>query len=338
MGRDVVCVDLFCGCGGLTRGLRDAGIRVIKGVDMDGTARETYERNNPGSAFVQADLRDVSSDEIVDGVERNGSDLLLAGCAPCQPFSKHTTGEGHDERRSLVRCMARMVEDILPEYVLMENVPGFDTKSNTYRAELMRVLNGNKYEVDDGVVNAADYGVPQARRRYVLLASRKGSLDIPAGVIDKPRSVRNTIFHFPKIRAGESHWHVKNHVAPALSETNMERIKATRRDGGSMRDIPRSLWARCHRGHDGHTDTYGRMRWDGPAPTLTCRCTSFSNGRFGHPSQDRAISVREAAALQTFPDDYVFHSRMTANSRHIGNAVPVLVARAMGEAIIGSQK
>ena len=331
----IVCVDLFCGCGGLTRGLRDAGIRVVKGVDIDATAGGTYERNNPGSAFTLADLRDVSAGEIMKGIDRSEGDLLLAGCAPCQPFSKHAADAGSDERRSLIRCMGRLVKEILPEYVLMENVPGFDKDSNAHRADFMSILHGNRYNTDDDVVNAIDYGVPQTRRRYIILGSRKGKIQIPrmADGNGKPRTVRDAISHFPEIGAGKSDVRVENHASSRLSPRNLERMRLTPKDGGSRQDTPKSLWIDCHREHSGHTDTYGRMRWDAPAPTLTCRCISASNGRFGHPEQHRAISVREAAALQTFPDDYVFCSRMTRNATHIGNAVPPLMGRALGEAI-----
>ena len=336
--RSVVAVDCYCGAGGLTRGLTDAGIRVAKGIDVDGTARKTYERNNPGSTFVEADMREITPERVISGIKRRGSRLLLAGCAPCQPFSKHVAYSRRDRRRSLVMCMARLVEKILPDFVLMENVPGFGKKTNPYRGDFLRVLGKNKYRFDEGVVNAADYGVPQKRMRYVLLASRQGGIEIPAGTHgssgDRPyRTVRDAIGRFPRIVQGGSCKRVPNHTSCVLSAKNYERIRMTPRDGGSRRDAGyREL--RCHEGHSGHTDVYGRMKWDVPAPTLTCRCISLSNGRFGHPSQNRAISVREAAALQTFPARYVFHSNITANARHVGNAVPVLLARNLGRSIL----
>ena len=331
----ISCIDLFCGAGGLTRGLLDAGIRVVRGVDTDGGAKETYERNNRGSVFMHANLRGVSADEIMAGVDRSRSDFLLAGCAPCQPFSKHSMGSNNDGRRSLVRCMARLVKETLPEYVLMENVPEFENESNVHRTYFIRVLKRNGYAVDDGVVNAVEYGVPQTRRRYLILASRKGKIKIPAGRYSNgnSRTVRDAIYDFPKLEAGENHASLPNHTAPTLSSKNLERMKLTPPDGGSRRNIPRRLWINSHKKHKGHTDTYGRMRWDKPAPTLTCRCTSISNGRFGHPTQHRAISVREAAALQTFPDDYIFYSHKTRNTVHIGNAVPVRMAMEIGKAI-----
>ena len=231
--------------------------------------------------------------------------------------------------------MGDLVEGVLPEYVLVENVPKFGDDSNAHRAHFIRVLKKNGYCVDEGVVNVADYGVPQRRRRYILLASKNGKIGIPKATHKKERhlTVRWAIAKFPTIQAGENLREIPNHTAPTLSKRNIERIGQMRNDGDSIRDIPTRMWPECHRNHDGHTDTYGRMHWDKPAPTLTCRCISLSNGRFGHPKQNRAISVREAAALQTFPDDYVFHSCKTADARHMGNAVPVLFAKKIGQAI-----
>ena len=326
----IACIDLFCGAGGLTRGLLDAGMRVVRGVDKDGTAKETYERNNPGAKFIQADIRNISPDDIIDDADRSGG-LLLAGCAPCQPFSRHAPKGVADERRSLIEYVGSLVEGILPEYVLVENVPGF-REGNPHWTAFLGILREKDYYIDDQVVDAKDYGVPQTRRRYVLLASREGPIAIPEGK-KNPKTVRETIGRFPKLGAGESRPELANHVASVLSPKLLERIRITPPNGGSRRNTPKSVWTECHLKHTGHTDTYGRMRWDTPAPTLTCRCISLSNGRFGHPEQHRAISVREAAALQTFKNDYVFYSTKTRNAAHIGNAVPPLMAKTLGEAI-----
>ena len=327
----IACIDLFCGAGGLTRGLLDAGIRVVKGVDTDVTARETYERNNPGTKFVRADVREISPDGMMRGVDRSGG-LLLAGCAPCQPFSTHAPKGADDERRSLIESVGSLVEHILPDYVLVENVPGF-LENNRHRAAFLETLRDNGYRTDERLIDAKDYGVPQTRKRYVLLASRRGPISVPEGKAEH-RTVRDAIKGFPEIKAGlNDSPEVANHVSPGLSAGLLERIRLTPPDGGSRRNTPKRLWTGCHLKHNGHTDTYGRMRWDAPAPTLTCRCTSLSNGRFGHPEQHRAISVREAAAIQSFGDDYLFCSNASRNAAHIGNAVPPLMARVLGEAI-----
>jgi len=334
----MVAVDLFCGAGGLTHGLTRAGIRVVKGIDVDGTAGETYERNNPGSSFVMGDVRDADPRDLLDGVDRKGSELLLAGCAPCQPFSSHARRTGRDDRRSLMARFAYLVADMLPDHVLAENVPMF--MGCRYHAYMLRTLAACGYSYDDGVVDAADYGVPQHRRRYVLLASRKRPVRIPEKThgtgLARHRSVRDAIASYPRVAQGEAHSAVSNHRASALSKKNRERMRRTPVDGGSRKDVV-GMTLRCHDGHNGHGDVYGRMRWDKPAPTLTCRCNSISNGRFAHPEQNRGMTVREAAAIQTFPDDYVFCSpHMVRNAAHVGNAVPVLLAEVLGRALAGA--
>ena len=340
MKKNIVAAELFCGCGGLTKGMTDAGIRVVKGIDIDGTAKDTYERNNPGSVFVESDIRKLSVKNLVDGIDRRRCDLLLAGCAPCQPFSKHVADSRYDRRKSLMWRFAYFVEKSRPEYLLVENVPGFWKDCNPYHAKFIRTLKKHGYFFDEGIVDAADYGVPQHRRRYVLIGSKKHPVKIPEGgygTDEKPfRTVYDAIKKYPVIGAGKAHRKVPNHSARGLSEVNLQRISHTPKNGGSRKDIPDAMRLKCHEGHTGHRDVYGRMRWRRPSPTLTCRCNSLSNGRFGHPAQNRAISIREAASLQTFPDDYVFYSNDTRNAVHVGNAVPVLMAKQLGCAIAGA--
>ena len=338
----IVCIDLFCGAGGLTRGLRDAGIRVVKGVDVDETAKETYERNNPGAEFVQTDIRKISPDDILGGVDRSGR-LMLAGCAPCQPFSaQNPNTRKKDERTSLIHSFGSLVSKILPDFVMIENVPGFRKASNPYHAMFVTMLEELGYVFDEDVLNAAAYGVPQTRSRYVLVASRLGPIRLPEQTHGPSklrfRTVRDKISHLPEIAAGEISAEIINHSSSKLSKVNTRRIRRTSHDGGSRTGLPPSLRLPCHVRHSGHTDVYGRMWWDRPSPTLTCKCTSLSNGRFGHPEQDRAISVREAALIQTFPANYVFYSGHTANTRHIGNAVPVLLAKRIGQAVMKASR
>lgn len=333
--NDIVAIDLFCGCGGLTKGLTDAGIQVVKGIDIDGSAKDTYEKNNPGSVFVESDIRKLSVEEIMNGVDRMGKKLLLAGCAPCQPFSRMVADSRYDRRKSLIQAFAEFIYKLRPEYLLVENVSGFRKSNNVHRVRFIRTLKKCGYYFDERVINAADYGIPQNRRRYVLLGSNTTPVKIPAGSYGRNRmrwrTVRDTIKKYPRIAAGEHHKSVLNHSAPFLSDVNLARIRSTPSDGGSRDDVPEAMRLKCHTVHSGHNDVYGRMYWDKPSPTLTCKCISFSNGRFGHPEQDRAISVREAASLQTFPDDYIFHSCRTTNALHVGNAVPVLLAKELGK-------
>lgn len=332
-----MAVDLFCGAGGLTRGLARAGIRVARGIDSDAAARDTYERNNPGSEFMHGNVGRIGAVALLDGIGLGGSELMLAGCAPCQPFSRHVADSKGDRRRSLMGRFADLVDDVRPDHVLAENVPMFRGCGSHRR--MIRTLEGRGYHYDDGVVDAADYGVPQHRRRYVLLASKRRRVALPDPTHGPSAgsdwlTVRNAIAAYPAVAHGESHGTVPNHVASGLSKKNVRRMRLTPRDGGSRRDV-RGMTLKCHRGHDGHSDVYGRMRWDSPAPTLTCRCNSISNGRFAHPDQDRGMTIREAAAIQTFPEDYVFHgATMERNAAHVGNAVPVLMAERLGMAFV----
>ena len=335
-------IDLFCGAGGLTSGLRRAGWDVVAGIDMDEAVGATYRRNNPAPRFVRADLREVTDDDaraLARGVPSR--ELLLAGCAPCQPFSKlrgRRGGRGRSDA-TLLREFGRLVVVLRPRAVLMENVPGIAAVPgfSSFR-RFVRTLRECGYDCDHRVLNARDFGVPQHRRRCVLLAVRDATARLPeppaSGTDPRRATVRDAIARFPAIEAGETHPDVANHHAARLSPLNLERLRATPVDGGSRRDWKAGLVLDCHRSAGtGFNDFYGRMWWDRAAPTLTGRCNSLSNGRFGHPDQNRAISLREAAALQTFPDDYEFIGANKAIARWIGNAVPVAFAEALGTTI-----
>ena len=336
-------IDLCCGAGGLTNGLRRAGWDVVAGIDVDDAVGPTYGRNNPTSRFVPADLRSITDQDVralASGVPSR--ELLIAGCAPCQAFSKQR-GRSGLERRSdatLLREFGRLVVALRPRAVLMENVPGIaDVPGFSVFRRFIRNLHGCGYDYVHRVLNAADFGVPQHRRRRVLVAVLDGSAFLPEPLSTRTgarhATVRSAIADFPAIDAGEAHSDVPNHYAARLSLLNLQRIRATPADGGSRRTWDRRLMLDCHRPQGrGFSDVYGRMWWDRVAPTLTSRCNSLSNGRFGHPEQDRAISLREAAALQTFSGDYVFSGSMNAIARWIGNAVPVVLAEALGAAVM----
>jgi DNA (cytosine-5)-methyltransferase 1 len=343
-------IDFFCGAGGLTRGLLDAGVHVIAGFDIDERCSETYVRNNRPAKFYSEDISSLSPATVwkILGT-RCTADLLLAGCAPCQPFSQHKNGNhdgaernarGVDRDSKLLGAFARLVEGIRPGQVLIENVPGLIRVQgfSTYR-RFVRTLKNLGYTLTEGVIDAKDFGVPQTRRRYVLIAIRGKAATPPEPAfgpgLTNYSTVRDAISHFPAIRAGQRHPFVPNHEAAEISEINLRRLSHTPHDGGDRRAWPGELILDCHKGeHEGHTDVYGRMRWDSPAPTLTGKCHSISNGRYGHPSQDRAISLREAASLQTFPDSYVFYGFRQHIARMIGNAVPVRLGEALGRHIL----
>ena len=338
--NNITAIDFFCGAGGLTHGLRKAGIDVDKGIDIDGSAKKTYESNNPGSKFIKKDIRKVTTNHLLTGIDRSMNLLLFAACAPCQPFStQNKIKKKRDSRRSLIEYFAELVDKVVPDYLIVENVRGFGKNSNVYRRTLISVLNRKKYKYSECIIKAEEYGIPQTRHRYVLVASLHGKIDLPKRMYGPGhrfpyKTVRNAIEKYPPIAAGTGIDSIPNHKSPKLSELNLERIKIVPRDGGSRSSLPGRLQLKCHKEYNGHSDVYGRMSWDKPSPTLTCKCNSISNGRFGHPEQDRAISLREAAALQTFPDNYVFVGNDTDIARHVGNAVPVLLSTKLGRVFV----
>lgn len=334
-------IDIFCGVGGLTRGLKDAGIEVVAGIDLDPRVGQTYEFNNQDSRFIVSDVRRMPSSDLMSCVAGiPSSQLLLAGCAPCRSFSQQRRGWMRERDATLLGSFGRLVRELKPGWVLVENVPGLAAVPgfSTFR-RFIATLRELKYAVTYGILNAREFGVPQHRRRLVLIASKGGVPALPSPISGRGRgryaTVREAIGHFPPIRAGEAHSGVPNHVASPLTEINFQRLQATPQDGGDRRSWPKDLELRCHRGKNReYTDVYGRLWWDRPAPTLTGRCHSISNGRYGHPEQDRAISLREAASLQTFPDNYVFFGYRSHIAQQIGNAVPVKLARILGDAIL----
>lgn len=343
----LVAFDLFCGCGGVTSGLRRAGIRVDLGIDWDENCRLTYTLNNPGAKFIRGDIREMSGAELLRCADNLRPDdyLLIAACAPCQPFSSQNRGSGNKQLRTMVGEVERLVRELEPDFVFAENVPGIQAvKGFSAFRRLLSTLETLGYKHEFCNVDAQFYGVPQSRKRLVLLASRYAALAWPAvrfgneSGLSTLRTVRDAIGHFPSIAAGESHPTIPNHVAAQLSVQNLARLLVTPKDGGSRKDWPDALGLKCHKNHDGHPDVYGRLKWDAPAPTLTTKCTSISNGRYGHPEQDRAISVREAASLQGFPDDYVFYGGLKTSSRLVGNAVPPLLAFRFGSVFVRATK
>lgn len=340
-------IDFFCGAGGLTRGLLDAGISVVAGIDSDERCRRTYEVNNEGAQFVKKDIREVTLAELkrLADVESFG-EVLFAGCAPCSPFSQKRTAPEPSNDLTLLMEFGKIVARAKPGYVLIENVPGMASVPgySTFR-RFVRLLenNGYKNRIIREVLDAKRYGIPQTRRRLVLIATRRGTPSLPKpryGTNGRPfRTVRQTIARFPVLRAGYEHTTIKNHVASVVTPINVERLIATPEDGGDRRDWPRRLRLACHaRGYEGHTDAYGRMWWDAPAPTLTGRCHSISNGRYAHPAQRRGISLREAAALQTFRDSYEFFGPHNHIALQIGNAVPVRLGKELGKHILRLEK
>ncbi|MGI8908107.1 MAG: DNA cytosine methyltransferase [Candidatus Sumerlaeaceae bacterium] len=339
----LVAFDFFCGAGGLTRGLLDSGIKVLAGFDKEASCEESYKTNNGDAKFICTDICDITLGKLIklNPDARNFRNVIFAGCAPCQPFSSHRRAKTFTRDATLLLQFGRLVKAARPGWVLIENVPGMaKIKGFSAFRRFLATLASCDYEVDYGVLDAKQFGVPQTRRRLVLLASRHVPVTLPKpkfGPVLRPyRTVRQAITHFPQLPAGGACDEIPNHVASVITQLNLERLAATPIDGGTRAAWPAHLHLKCHSGgYAGHTDVYGRMAWDEPSPTLTGKCNSISNGRYGHPTQHRAISLREAAAIQSFPDGYQFFGSMGEVATQIGNAVPVKLAHELGKHIIG---
>ncbi|HEX9659653.1 MAG TPA: DNA cytosine methyltransferase [Rhodothermales bacterium] len=334
-------LDFFCGAGGLTRGMLDAGIEVVAGIDIDRELTKTYQWNNYGTQFINADIRELSMSTVAELLAATSTEeTLFAACAPCRAFSTQRKSGTRTEDATLLGAFGRVIDEVRPGWILIENVPGLAkvTGFSTFR-RFKNLLSTLGYRSVETVMNAKDYGVPQHRRRFVLVASCVQPLESVRTALNsrigQEVTVREAIAHYPPIAAGEAHHTVSNHVAAALSPRNLNRIRSTPPDGGDRRGWPPALRLKCHRSaKSSYSDVYGRMWWNRYSPTLTGRCNSLSNGRFGHPEQHRAISLREAAALQSFPDDYVFFGSNTHIARQIGNAVPVRLGEYVSRAIL----
>jgi DNA (cytosine-5)-methyltransferase 1 len=339
MLRGVSTVDLFCGAGGLSHGFFRERIHVNAGLDMDPACRFPFEENN-GGTFIEVDVRDLKPEDV-SRLYPKGDVKILAGCAPCQPFStyKQRNGGQKDERWSLLYHFATLVEGFRPEIVMMENVPNL-AKHDVFH-DFVRRLETCGYSVSYSVVSCQEYAVPQSRTRLVLLASSFGPIHLQVGSSDSKTwiSVKQAIGDLRPLNGGETDSTDHLHKAQNLSEINLRRIRASK-PGGTWRDWPLDLRTQCHRKNSGKTyvSVYGRMEWDKPSPTITTQCYNFGSGRFGHPEQDRAISLREAAILQSFPKEYRFAPpdkpiSIRKLSVLIGNAVPVELGAAIARSI-----
>jgi len=341
--KKIKVIDLFCGIGGLTHGFIKEGLDVIAGIDNDLGCKFGYEYNNR-TTFIGKDILDVSAEEVTDlfGPCKN-TIRVLAGCAPCQPFSKLNLKEITDKQLEPLGKFGQLIEEVEPDIVSMENVIGLaDEKKYPIFRTFLDALGRKGYKYKYEIVNASEYGVPQDRKRLVLLASMFGNIAlIKRTHKHKKITVRDVISDLEPIEDGEVSAIDPLHRARKLSPLNLRRIKATPHDGGNSGSWRKALILKCHKKKSGKTyksTVYGRMRWDQPAPTMTTQCVGLGNGRFGHPEQDRAISLREAAILQTFPQNYKFVAPdkqiITAHvAKFIGNAVPVRLGAVIGRSI-----
>lgn len=352
-GSDLPTVlDLFAGAGGTSLGFQQAGYRIIGAVEMDTSAANTYERNLR-APVKRVDIRELDIPAYRKELQLGAGDLdVLIGCPPCQGFSRMRNGQGEgDERNNLfLRCL-EFIKVFRPRFALFENVPGFLRTQHGahFYAALEEGLADLGYGYSRREINVADYGVPQRRERVLVVIGRDREIPpfpLPTHAApDDPlvtcgfrlpwRTVRDAIGHYPpaEMLDGSPDWNViPNHVPSGISPTTRAFIRQVPKNGGSRTDVPRNQWLRCHLVHDGHRDVFGRLSWNRPSNTITSGCTNPSKGRFVHPDEDRALTVREAAALQGFPDDFCFSP--TKAPLQVGNAVPPPLAHALAEVLM----
>lgn len=338
MKNPPLALDLFCGCGAVTEGIKRSGFKVVAAVDFDAVACASYRLNHPEVHLVQADIREVDPSEFKDMFGGERLELLIV-CAPCQPFSSQNRKRAEDVRSQLILQGLRFAEALSPRAIFFENVPGLVASTNApILLELKRGLTALGYALSaPHRVNAADYGVPQRRNRCVMIATKDRDLpDLPPPVTPAGNriQVRDAIGDLPALACGEATQDDPLHRARTHSVLSRARMRHIPKDGGSRFSLPEELELRCHKGHSGHPDVYGRMSWGDVAPTLTTGCTDITRGRFMHPQDDRAITLREAARLQTFGDNYRFAGTSGDVARQIGNAVPVLLVENLASALL----
>ena len=345
--RQLFAVDAFAGGGGLAVGLRDAGIRTVAAIEIEPHAAATFKSNHPEVHVFRQDVRKVSGSELLKHV--SGCVDVLAACPPCQGFSSLTSKwRRADSRNELVFEVSRLAREMVPQAIMMENVPGLAKKGKPLLDAFVLELEELGFVPNWDVLQVADYGVPQRRRRFVLLAGLGFKIDMPKAThsrtgakgLDPWRTLRDAIhgmeppltFRDAKSRGGAQlfGWHVVRELSPE----NQRRLRAAI-PGGTWSDFPEELLVECHKGgYKGFSNVYGRMVWDEPSATITAGCTTLSKGRFGHPEEERTISLREAAMLQTFPSDYIFETPHFERACEIvGNALPCLFAEAIARQV-----
>lgn len=338
--KRLTAIDLFCGSGAVTEGLSAEGIQVLAAVDSDPVCCGTYRANHAEVCLFECDIRELDAVTVRAKLSFPGPIDLLVVCAPCQPFSTQNRNRGaYDSRADLVLQSLKFIAEFVPTLVFFENVPGIASIGPIEHlrqslASLGYVLGQPK------VLDAAKYGVAQRRARCIMVAAKDGSrLAQFSSALDKkpPRTVADVIGHLPALKSGERDPSDPLHFARKHQKITLERLQYIPKDGGSRSSLPPHLQLLCHKGRDGDfPDVYGRMKWAAVAPTLTTGCTDLTKGRYVHPRDDRAITLREAALLQSFPPDYKFCGNGSQIARQIGNAVPVGLVRSLASAFRNS--
>lgn len=344
--KKIKAVDFFCSGGGMSFGMQEAGIEILAGIDFDKNCKETYEANIGKDKFIFEDVFDLKEKELEKklNLKRNDDNLLLIGCSPCQFWSMIPTSKVKSEKsKDLLIEFRRFTEYFTPGYIVVENVPGVQRrKEESGLNDFISWLEKNNYTVHANIHEVSNYGVPQHRKRFTLIANRINDTVIqPEKYIGEKLKVWDVLGEhngFPKVKHGTKDNTEFLHTVSKLSNISLKRLSITPKNGGDRMAYVynKELAPPCHfKKLDGFRDIYGRMWWDRPSPTITTKFFSVSNGRFSHPEEDRAISLREGATLQSFPKNYKFIGKSTANiARMIGNAVPPIYARAIGKAII----
>lgn len=346
-------VDLFSGAGGTGLGFKQAGFEIIGAIEIDLHAATTYEKNL-GISVEQTDIRELSPKTFREKLRFKRKQLdVMVGCPPCQGFTRMRNDKGaNDKRNDLVLRYLDYIKEFMPRFAVFENVPGLIRTGHgrKYFKDLVDGLEELGYEAVWYEIDAVSYGVPQYRKRVIVVAARDhehppfpkethGPPDderVTEGTLEQWLTVRDAIGNdeYPAIEAGENgeqKGKYPNHVAANTGSSVLSFIKMVPANGGSRTDVEEQRWLDCHKNHNGHKDVYGRIAWDRPANTITTGCTNPSKGRFVHPSQDRAITAREAAVLQGFPPDYRFYGYKHAEQ--IGNAVPPPLAYAIANVL-----
>ena len=349
-------IDLFSGCGGSSLGFKEAGFKIVAAVDIDHSACETYAMN-VGVQPIEGDLRNVTGEQLLKraGLKRGEVDVVV-GCPPCQGFSslrRTRKGDSPDRRDDLLMVFAQRIVEIFPRMVIFENVPGIMRgRGKTFLRKFIKKLERHGYFPIGKLLNAANFGVPQQRKRLILIFAREEALTsdllplLPRETHTNPHlakdkgllpwvTVWDRIADLPPLKSGEKDLTISLHKAPDHKENALTIIKSIPKNGGSRKSLPEHLWLPCHkklRG-GGAESVYGRMSWFKPSPTITSRCIVPACGRFIHPDQDRAITPREAARLQSFEDHCGFEGSLESITWQIGNAMPPLLATAIGKAI-----
>ncbi|TRW25360.1 DNA cytosine methyltransferase [Flavobacterium zepuense] len=338
-------VDFFCSGGGMSSGMQKAGIHILAGIDYDINCKETYEANINGAEFIHANVFTLEETVLEKklNLKRNDNNLILIGCSPCQFWSIiNTDKDKSKESKNLLIEFRRFVEYFNPGYVVVENVPGVLRKKEESGLEDFIIWLKEKYRVHFDVHNVSDYGVAQNRKRFTLIANRVTKSEVePVRSKEKKLTVYDVIGEhngFKKVNAGHKDNTAFMHTVAGLQQINLDRLHLTEKDGGDrMAYVNDEILAPdCHKNDiTNFKDTYGRMWWHRQSPTITTKFFSISNGRFAHPEENRALSLREGATLQSFPKDYIFKTTSISNTaRMIGNAVPPKYAQCIGEAII----